>query len=59
MYFRFQEILHEEQPYTFMFYERDPGAYLRDFRGTKWIPIRPGYNLTSWWQNASAMEGSL
>lgn len=59
MYFRFQEILHEEQPYTFMFYQRDPGAYLKDYRGTKWIPIRPGYNLTSWWSHGSTVGSAL
>ncbi len=59
MYYRLQEILHEEQPYTFMFYQRDPGAYLREFRGAKWIPIRPGYKFYSWWRNNSAMEAVL
>lgn len=59
MYFRLQEIFHEEQPYTFMFYQRDPGAYLKDFSGVKWIPIRPGYKLYSWWRGASAMGSPL
>ena len=53
MYFRLQEILHEEQPYTFMFYQRDPGAYLKEFHGVKWLPIRPGYKVNSWWRNTS------
>lgn len=59
MYHRFQEILHEEQPYTFMFYQRDPGAYRKEFRGSKWIPIRPGYKLNSWWRVGGSMETSL
>jgi len=59
MYFRFQEILHEEQPYTFMFYQRDPGAYQKAYRGTKWVPIRPGYKLNSWWHASSTMENPL
>ncbi len=50
MYYRLQEILHDEQPYTFMFYQRDPGAYDRRFRGVKWVPIRPGYNMSSWFR---------
>jgi peptide/nickel transport system substrate-binding protein len=59
MYFRLQEILHEEQPYTFMFYQRDPGAYLKEFHGVKWIPIRPGYKLYSWWRGTSTMGSTL
>jgi peptide/nickel transport system substrate-binding protein len=58
MYFRLQEIFHEEQPYTFMFYQRDPGAYLKEFNGVKWIPIRPGYKLYSWWRNTSVLGES-
>ena len=57
LYYRFQEILHEEQPYTFMHYQRDPGAYLKEFRGAKWIPIRPGYKFYSWWR-AGAVQGA-
>ena len=53
MYFRLQEIFHEEQPYTFMFYQRDPGAYLKEFHGVKWLPIRPGYRVNSWWRNTA------
>ncbi len=53
MYYRLQEIFHDEQPYTFMFYQRDPGAYTKRFNGVKWIPIRPGYNFASWWDNQS------
>ena len=59
MYFRLQEILHEEQPYTFMFYQRDPGAYLKEFEGVKWLPIRPGYKLGSWWRNSSRVGENL
>ncbi|MCF7800478.1 MAG: peptide-binding protein [Candidatus Marinimicrobia bacterium] len=56
MYRRFQEILHEEQPYTFMFYQRDPGAYDRAFKDVKWIPIRPGYNNVSWWRSSNEAQ---
>ncbi len=55
MYFRLQEIFHEEQPYTFMFYQRDPGAYLKEFHGVKWLPIRPGYRVNSWWRNTARL----
>ncbi len=59
MYHRLQEILHDEQPYTFMFAQRDPGAYLKEFRGAKWIPIRPGYKLYSWWRNNTSQVSPL
>jgi len=59
MYYRLQEIFHEEQPYTFMFYQRDPGAYSKAFNGVKWIPIRPGYKLYSWWRTGAAMGAPL
>ena len=58
LYFRLQEILHEEQPYTFMFYQRDPGAYLKEFHGVKWLPIRPGYKLNSWFRTTAAVGAS-
>lgn len=54
MYHRLQEIFHEEQPYTFMFFQRDLGAYLKEFRGVKWVPIRPGYKYASWWRAGAA-----
>ena len=59
MYFRLQEIFHEEQPYTFMFYQRDLGAYLKEFYGVKWIPIRPGYKFTTWFRPSAAMAQPL
>ena len=47
LYRRFQEILHEEQPYTFMWKPRSPQAYSRRFRGVTWYP--PGVRLQDWW----------
>ncbi len=55
MYYRFQEILHEEQPYTFLYYQRDAAAYSKRFYGVKWLPIRPGYKLFSWWDGAAPL----
>ncbi len=54
MYHRFQEILHEEQPYTFMFSQRNLAAYSKDLYGVKWVPIRPGYKYYSWWRSSAA-----
>lgn len=47
LYRRFQEILHEEQPYTFMWKPRSPQAYSRRFSGITWYP--PGVRLQDWW----------
>lgn len=59
MYHRLQEILHDEQPYTFMFAQRDPAAYLKEFRGAKWIPIRPGYKMYSWWRSSASLGSPI
>ncbi len=48
MYRRFQQILHEEQPYTFMFSNMRKPAFDRRFKGVKWYPFRPGYQLDEW-----------
>ena len=47
LYRRFQEILHEEQPYTFMWKSRSSYAYSRRFSGVTWYP--PGVRLQDWW----------
>lgn len=48
MYKRFQQILHEEQPYTFLFSSMVKPAYDRRFKGVFWYPFRPGYQLDEW-----------
>ncbi|MDE2812411.1 MAG: peptide-binding protein, partial [Gemmatimonadota bacterium] len=47
LYQRFQEILHEEQPYTFLWKPRNAHAYSRRFSGVTWYP--PGVRLQDWW----------
>ena len=47
LYRRFQEILHGEQPYTFMWKSRSSQAYSRRFSGVTWYP--PGIRLQDWW----------
>ena len=47
LYQRFQEILHEEQPYTFLWKSRTAQAYSRRFSGVTWYP--PGVRLQDWW----------
>ena len=48
LYWRFQEILHDEQPYTFLMYPQDSAAYHRRFQRVRFLPVRPGYDLTQW-----------
>lgn len=47
LYRRFQEILHEEQPYTFMWKARSAQAYSRRYNGVTWYP--PGVRMQDWW----------
>ena len=48
LYWRFQEIIHDEQPYTFMLYPQESVAYHRRFQQVNFLPVRPGYDLTKW-----------
>ncbi len=48
LYWRFQEILHEEQPYTFVMYSQESAAYHRRFENVEWIPPYPGFDVTKW-----------
>ena len=48
MYHRFQQILHREQPYTFLFSSMVKPAYSKRFKGVTWYPFRPGYQLDEW-----------
>ena len=45
----FQEILHEEQPYTFLVVPKSNISYHKRFRGVNIYPFRPGYDLREWW----------
>jgi len=56
MYHRFQEILHEEQPYTFLFSTMRKPAYDKRFKGVKWYPFRPGYLLDEWFVAADEQK---
>lgn len=47
MYQRFQEIIDEEQPYTFLWTQRVARAYPRRFSGVSWYPA--GTDLQEWW----------
>jgi peptide/nickel transport system substrate-binding protein len=48
LYWRFQEIIHQDQPYTFLFYPEESAAYSKRFQNVAFIPPRPNYDLNSW-----------
>ena len=47
LYRRFQEILYDEQPYTFLWKSRVAQAYSRRFAGVNWYPA--GADVAEWW----------
>ncbi len=47
MYGRLQEIIHNQQPYTFLWKSRSAQAYSRRFSGVNWYPS--GADLLEWW----------
>ena len=49
IYWRWQELIQDEQPVTFLYYQSEPAVYSRRFQNVQWLPLRPGYDLTSWW----------
>jgi peptide/nickel transport system substrate-binding protein len=49
IYWQWQELISDEQPVTFLFYQEDPAAVSKRFQNVQWIPLRPGYDLTTWW----------
>ena len=56
LYWRLQEIIHEEQPYTFLMVPQDSAAYHRRFENVEWIPPYPAVNLTKWFVPAGAQR---
>ena len=48
LYHRFSAILHEEQPYTFMFTSKALLAYTKTIEGFRTYVIRPGYDIREW-----------
>jgi peptide/nickel transport system substrate-binding protein len=49
LFWKWQEIVADEQPVTFLYYFLEPAAYSKRFQNVQWLPLRPGYDLTSWW----------
>jgi peptide/nickel transport system substrate-binding protein len=53
---RWQEVINEEQPYTFLFFSQDAAAYQERFQNVQWVPNRPGYDLTEWFVPKAAQK---
>lgn len=49
LHYSFHRLLDREQPYRFLYTAKDYGVYHRKFRGVKWYPLRPGFDLREWW----------
>lgn len=56
LYWKWQELIHEEQPYTFLYYPQEAAASSKRFQNVKWVPVRPGYDLTTWWVPKAAQK---
>ena len=46
---KFQEILYDEQPYTFLWTPKERVAYSSRFQNVHWFGIPPGYDPQTWW----------
>lgn len=57
LYREFQKILHDEQPYTFLFTPKSISAVSRRFRGVEVLPIG-GLRPLDWWVPAGAQKYS-
>jgi peptide/nickel transport system substrate-binding protein len=55
LYREFQKILHEDQPYTFLFTPKSISAVSRRFRGVEVLPIG-GLRALDWWTPAGAQK---
>ena len=53
--YEFQEILLDEQPYTFLVCSESHLVYHKRFKGVNIYPFRPGYDLQEWWVPNSIM----
>ncbi len=55
LYDRFQEILYEEQPYTFLYTPETPSTWDRRFQGVLWNEVT-GPDLNRWWVPAGRQK---
>jgi hypothetical protein len=41
---------------TFLYYWLEPAAYSKRFQNVEWLPLKPGYDLNSWWVPAGLQK---
>jgi peptide/nickel transport system substrate-binding protein len=56
LYWQWQDLIQDEQPVTFLYYFQEPAAYSKRFQNVEWLPLRPGYDLSSWWVPAGLQK---
>ena len=49
LFFQLHRIMHETQPYLFLYTTPNLGIYDKRFRGVKFYKVRPGYDFTEWY----------
>ena len=49
LFFALHRIMHEQQPYLFLYTTPSLGLYDKRYRGVKLYKVRPGYDLTEWY----------
>ena len=59
IYWKWQELIAGEQPYTFLFYPQESAAYQKRFQNVAWLPPRPGYDLNSWFVTKGAQRYTI
>jgi len=47
--FTFHRLLDAQQPYTFLWTRKEFGVYHQRYRGVKFYPLRPGFDLREWY----------
>jgi peptide/nickel transport system substrate-binding protein len=45
----FQQIIVDDQPYTFLWLVEQPAGYHKRIQNVAFSSVRPGYNVTNWW----------
>jgi peptide/nickel transport system substrate-binding protein len=49
LFFELHRIVHETQPYLFLYTSPSLGIYDKRYRGLKLYKVRPGYDLAEWY----------
>jgi peptide/nickel transport system substrate-binding protein len=46
---KWQELIFDEQPYTFMYSPQSRYVFGNRFKNVRWYPVQPSYSLNEWW----------